>query len=339
MKSIIKIHSKYKEGEKIKTKEFRKVGTHNGRFHADEVMATAILKEVFDIEVVRTRDPEVLGSLDLVYDVGDGEFDHHQVEKVRRDNGTPFAACGLIWRKFGKLAVMYKCISMSEEEIEEIYKNIDKMLIEGIDAHDNGIRTCITIIPTTSISTIITEFNPTWDVDQQDSDIHFEKAVKFASTVLDNALNQQISAIKARIKVAEAYNNRIRPEVVVLDTNYPWPRALSRIDVQKEVLFVVFPRDGEYLIQTVRGGGGPFRDRKRLPKAWAGKRDTELCQIIGIEDAIFCHSARFIAGARSFESIMKMADLAIAEPEDIKPRRGFLYKLKKLLFRKFESNR
>lgn len=41
-------------------KEFKKVGTHSGRFHADEVMATAILKQVFEIELTRTRDPEIL---------------------------------------------------------------------------------------------------------------------------------------------------------------------------------------------------------------------------------------------------------------------------------------
>ncbi len=312
------------------------MGTHNGRFHADEVMATAILKEVFEIEVVRTRDIEVLKGLDIVYDVGDGEFDHHQVEKVHRDNGTPFAACGLIWREFGKQVVKRKCASLSNEEIEEIFRNVDRMLVEGIDAHDNGLRTCITIIPSMSISMIITEFNPTWDEEQSDCDICFEKAVSFASTILDNTLNQQVSAIKARAKVAEAYSQRIRQEVLALDSNYPWTRALSRIDKQKEVLFVVFPRDGEYLIQTVRGGGGPNRDRKLLPQAWAGKRESELSGIIGIEDAIFCHPARFIAGATSFESIIKMADLAIAEPEEIKPH-GFLYNLRKLIFRKFES--
>lgn len=297
-------------------------------------MATAILKEIFSVEVVRTRDAEVLRGLDIVYDVGDGEFDHHRVEKEHRDNGTPYAACGLIWRKFGKSVVMSRAAELSEAEAEEIWKNIDRLLVEGIDAHDNGVRTCIVIIPAMSISSIITEFNPAWDMEERNSDKYFENAVRFAATVLDNVLNQQISTVKARAKVQEAFNKRSRPELLVLEDYYPWQRILPRLDTQKEVLFTIFPRDGEFLLQTVRGGGGVSRDRKKLPQAWAGKREAELNQIAGIDDAIFCHPGRFIAGAASLESILKMADLAIAEPEEVKPQ-GFLYSLKKLLFRKF----
>ena len=308
------------------------MGTHDGRFHADEVMATAILNEIYDLEIVRTRDTEVLKSLDIVYDVGDGEFDHHRVEKEQRENGTPYAACGLIWRRFGRMAVGSRATWMSQEEIDGVWKNIDRLLIEGIDAQDNGVRTNITIIPTTSFSMLITEFNPAWDRDDRDSSKYFDNAVRFAEIVLDNALNQQISTVKARGKVLEAYNNRVRPEILVLEDSYPWQRILPRIDSNKEVLYTVFPRDGEFLLQTVRGGGAN-RDRKKLPAAWAGKREAELGQIIGIEDAIFCHPGRFIAGADSFDSIMKMADLAVAEPEEKKPQ-GFLYNLKKLLFGK-----
>lgn len=86
-------------------KQIKKVATHDGRFHADEVMATAILKEIFDIELTRTRNPELLEQQDLIFDVGNGEFDHHQLEKEYRDNGIPYAAAGLIWRKFGKDAI------------------------------------------------------------------------------------------------------------------------------------------------------------------------------------------------------------------------------------------
>ncbi|WP_073008277.1 MYG1 family protein [Clostridium amylolyticum] len=89
-------------------KQFRRVGTHDGRFHADEVMATAILKEVYEIELTRTRDENVLKTLDIVYDVGGGEFDHHGMDKIYRENGTPYAACGLIWRGFGKEVIKLK---------------------------------------------------------------------------------------------------------------------------------------------------------------------------------------------------------------------------------------
>lgn len=316
-------------------KQFMRVGTHSGRFHADEVMSTALLKELFNIEVVRSRDSEVLNQLDLVYDVGEGEFDHHQSEKKYRDNGTPYAACGLIWNRFGRDIIRYNEQTVSEEDIEYIFYHMDSMLIEGIDAADNGVKTCKTIIPTFNISAIISKFNPTWDSDIVE-DNAFHDAVKLASTVFRNMLKQQFSVVKARSKVLEAYNKRIRSEILLLDKSYPWYHLIYEIDKNSEVLFVIYPKDSEHLIQTVRKNDGTYGDRKPLPLSWAGKRGEELCKITGIKDAIFCHSARFIASAGSLESILKMAELALAEPVPAEPEHakeeGFLDILKKFIF-------
>ncbi len=314
-------------------KEFKKVGTHDGRFHADEVMATAILKQLYDVEVFRTRDMEILEGLDIVYDVGDGEFDHHIVEKQHRENGTPYAACGLIWRRFGNEVIHSKCPELSPEEAVSIFQHIDISIIQGIDALDNGVRTVISIIPTMNISTIISGFNPPWDADLSENDQYFHEAVKLACSVLDNALSEQVAIMKAKAQVLDAYDKRTRREVLILDKPYPWTSILNEIDTGKEVLFVIFPRDDQFLIQTVRGSGGSFGNRKSLPKSWAGKREQELNEVIGIDDAIFCHPARFIAGAGSFESILKMANIAVNEPVET-VKRGFLHSLRRLRFRK-----
>jgi uncharacterized UPF0160 family protein len=298
-------------------------------------MATAILKEIYDVEVVRTRDPEVLKDLDIVYDVGDGEFDHHQVEKEFREKGTPYAACGLIWRAFGRDVVRANDKEMSEDDIGSIVRSIDRNLIESIDASDNGIRAAMTIIPTPNISSIIANFNPPWNADAENEDEYFNQAVKLADVILGNALAQQISTVKAKTPIAEAFAKRTRPELLELDRSYPWARVLNSIDRDKKVLFVVFPREEEYLLQTVRGSG-TLGNRKSLPEAWAGKREEELNEIIGIDDAIFCHSGRFIAGAKSRESIMKMAEIAIETPEN-KPPKRFGYVLQKFIARQLKS--
>ncbi|KFH02123.1 putative GAMM1 protein [Toxoplasma gondii VAND] len=63
------------------------IGTHSGKFHEDEVLATVMLlslPEFQNARVVRSRDPAVLATCDIVVDVGaeyDPEkrrFDHHQ---------------------------------------------------------------------------------------------------------------------------------------------------------------------------------------------------------------------------------------------------------------------
>jgi uncharacterized UPF0160 family protein len=317
-------------------RELKRVGTHNGRFHADDVMATAILKERFDIELTRTRDMEVLKALDIVYDVGDGEFDHHQVDKEYRENGTPYAACGLIWRSFGRDVIQLNEPSLAEKEVDEIFRHIDRNLIEAIDASDNGIRSTVTIIPTLNVSMLLSDFNPPWDANVENEDSYFDEAVKFAHIILGNVIAQQISIVKAKTNIIEAYEKRPRPELLVLDRTYPWSRILSRIDRNREVLFVAFPRENEYLLQTVRGSGGSMGNRKSLPASWAGKRDEELSKIIGIDDAVFCHTGRFIAGAKSYESIMKMAELAIAEPTEV-PKRKFLRVLRKFISKQLKS--
>lgn len=318
------------------TKDFKKIGTHDGRFHADEVMATAILKELFEIELTRTRDPEKLKELDIVYDVGDGEFDHHQVDKEFRESGTPYAASGLVWRKFGKDVVRNNAPDFSDDEINNVFRYIDRNLIEALDASDNGIRAAMNIIPTPNISTIISNFNPPWDADEENEDEYFHQAVNLADVILGNALAQQISTVKAKAHIEAAFDRRSRPELLILDRSYPWARLLNSIDRDKEVLYVVFPREEEYLLQTVRGHGGSLGNRKSLPEEWAGKRDEELNEIVGIDDAIFCHSGRFIAGAKSFDSIIKMAEIAI-ETKEKKPPKKFGHVLRKFITRQLKS--
>lgn len=300
-------------------------------------MATAILERLYDVEVVRTRDLEVLKELDIVYDVGDGEFDHHNVAKQHRENGTPYAACGLIWRRFGAEVIQAAAPALSSEEIAAVFQHIDLGLIQGIDALDNGVRTTISIIPTMNISNIISGFNPPWDAEVSEDDRYFDIAVQLAASALDNSLKEQVAVMKAKSRIFEAYEKREKPEILVLDKPYPWASLLREVDTRKEVLYVIFPREEEFLIQTVRGGGS-FGNRKSLPEAWAGKRDEELNELIGIEDAVFCHPARFIAGAGSYDSILKMADIAVNEPaEEVK--RGFLHSLRGLTLHKLLTNR
>lgn len=294
-------------------KKFKRIGTHDGRFHADEVMATAILMEIYDIELIRTRDSAVLDKLDIVYDVGGGEFDHHGVEKTYREDGIPFAATGLIWKNFGKQVIILKDSGLSEGEIDLIYQYIDRNLIEGMDALDNGIWIDKTEIPLMNVSSIISDFNPSWKSDDDENEA-FNGAVQIASKILNNFLNHKLSVLKAKECVEQAFKKRKTKELLVLNKYCPYSGVLRDLDKSDEVLYVVYPRKDSYAIQTVRKEGR--EDKKKLPEAWAGKRDEELAAVTGVKDAVFCHTGRFIAVAGSQEGIMKMARLAIEEPEE-----------------------
>jgi len=289
------------------------VGTHDGRFHADEVMATAILNKIFELEIVRTRDPKTLGELDIVYDVGGGEFDHHGVEKVYRENETPYAACGLIWNKFGRDVIYMENPSLTNDEIESVFYHVDRFLIEGIDAQDNGLKIADEIIPSMNISTIISGFNPPWYSEELE-DKAFSEAVKIGGSILNNTIKRKLAIIQAKDVVISAYENRHRSEILVLDTYCPWEGTIQDIDEEGQIIFVIYPNKDRYTMQTVKDRDGVTR--RYLPKTWGGKENEDLSAITGVEDAIFCHTGRFIAVAGSFEGIMRMTELAINCNED-----------------------
>ncbi len=65
----------------------KRIATHNGKFHCDEALACFMLRrlpEYSSSEVVRTRDPKVIDTCDIVVDVGgvydpsSHRYDHHQ---------------------------------------------------------------------------------------------------------------------------------------------------------------------------------------------------------------------------------------------------------------------
>jgi uncharacterized UPF0160 family protein len=87
-----------------------KIVTHAGSFHLDDLFAIATISLIYpDIEIVRSRDKSEAASADFVVDVGDvndtekNRFDHHQEGGAgKREDGTPYASFGLVWKKFGK---------------------------------------------------------------------------------------------------------------------------------------------------------------------------------------------------------------------------------------------
>ncbi|MBU3187150.1 MYG1 family protein [Clostridium estertheticum] len=296
----------------INENNIKTLGTHSGKFHADDVMATAILRLLLgDIKVIRTRDEEVLKKLDFVYDISLGEFDHHQLDKEIRENNIPYAASGLVWREFGSRVIQKFNSEFDEDDIISIFDYIDKTLVQGIDAIDNGIDSK-SEFKVTSISDIIQNFNPTWDDDSSKDDA-FEEAVGFAIVVIKRIISRQVSVIKARDIVNKGFENREVNEIMVLKNGCPWLQQLFKIDINSEVLFVISPGDNntEYKIQTVKKTSGTFEARKDLVESIRGKSSEEINSIIKIDDAIFCHKAGFIASTKSLTSALKIAKLSI----------------------------
>lgn len=306
-----------------------KLGTHSGSFHADDVMGIAILKWLFpEAHIVRSRDPLEWETCDYLVDVGNewdpqkGRFDHHQPSCTagRERDGLfiPYAGAGLVWSFFGASAVKVivsqyaKGYVLPDGAAEQIAEYVDSAVIQYIDMADVGLK-----LPgpyEASLTGVIGMMNSTIFEEEVPVDVKFGSAVAFAKGVLKNVVLAEVAKLFARDKVLEA--NRIcEGKVIVLEESLPWDSVVVTHPELSSVLYVVYPeRSGEsWMIQAVRASSEGFASRKLLPASWGGLRDTAFSAVVGIDDGIFCHKGRFIAGAKSLESLLHLAKLAVEE--------------------------
>jgi uncharacterized UPF0160 family protein len=295
--------------------ENMKVVTHSGRFHADDVFATAVLQAALDgIDLIRTRDAEVIAGADLVFDVGGvyapetRRYDHHMRDLPRRPDGTPYSSVGLIWRDYGRAALPRLVPGIEGETLETVWRAIDQELILAIDRADNGVGP---VCPG-QLSLLIEAFNPTWD-GRQSYDAAFREAAEAARDILARSCRQAHAASRATAVVLAAAKQTRDPRIIVLDRKLPWENAVYEGGLE-ELLFVVYPNeDGTaWYCRAVPPEPNSFAQRLPLPEAWRGLQDEAFSRAAGIPDGVFCHPSGFICGARSRESTIGLAEQAIA---------------------------
>lgn len=304
--------------------------THSGSFHADDVLAHAILRGVTEFryaELVRTRDQAVFDAAtaeDVIFDVGfeydpsKNRFDHHQIDKPMREDGNPYSSVGLIWKHFGAkyLADEFPEIAAASKGgndiLTAVWKDIDQDIILETDRTDNGVGESF---KASSFAVLIDDFNSTWDGSSAFEGYNFEEASKFAHSVMRRRVIQSFAKQRAMAIVKDALHSAVDPRLVILPQSMPWQDAVFHWRFA-ELLYVVFPRNGEWYLEAVPVEKGSFDQKQSLPKVWAGLRGDDLAKVTGVEDAIFCHAARFICGAKSEAGIMRLAELALADDPD-----------------------
>jgi uncharacterized UPF0160 family protein len=307
------------------------IATHSGKFHADDVWATAVLDMLFPhSEIIRTRDMQKIEAADFAIDVGGiwdpkaGRFDHHQKGfQGARESGVVYASAGLVWKEYGARCVAHIARTQMGQDISNELATqtayaIDGNLVQYLDMSDTGAAR--NAPGSYGLSAIISGFNPTWLDEQKFDDVaeaeqmrlqRFHRAMEFISDILINEVKYRVGSTLASEQVRRS--ERLYDGKVLLIKNgaLPWS-ALVRNEMPN-VLFVISYSIGEqrYMIHTVPVTVDTFEARKDLPKPWAGLQGGELAAVTGAPDAIFCHNNLFIASAKSFEGISKMAEQAL----------------------------
>ncbi|MEK6800643.1 MAG: MYG1 family protein [Nanoarchaeota archaeon] len=286
----------------------KRVATHNGKFHADDVFAISILKIIYpDMKIIRTRDPKKYNKADARVDVGmiyspkNNNFDHHQKEGAgKRKNEIPYASAGLIWKHFGKKIVK-----------EESFKIIDEKIMQYVDSDDIGIKTYETkSVEPYAIDTIIESLNPDRQAKKRNFDKEFGKAVIFCTYLLKKEITLAEEKVKAKAIIKNIIK-KSKKEYIILEKPYPWKETV--INVKNNLKYVINYNETEksWAAIAIPKSINSFEVRKPFPKSWGGISSEKLEKITGVKGAKFCHSKLFITIAKTKESIIKLVEIAL----------------------------
>ena len=282
--------------------------THSGTMHADEVFATAFL-ELYkgDVSVFRTTTVGEVDDSVLVYDIGRGKYDHHQIDAEKRENGITYSSFGLLWREFGKSFLEESGFS----NIDDLWSEIDKDLVEGIDADDNGFFPKIEAnYRVKTLPNVIKLFNPSFDSGEDES-TQFLKAVNLAKTIIE----EEIYYVNGKVIASHRINEIIEEsdpnsKYLILDEFLPYEEAILNNPNTGNLLFVAFPSNrGGYAIKTLPKSLDDKTARMPFPEEWAGLQDKELESVSKIPGLRFCHTARFIVSCNTIECVYQVLDL------------------------------
>ncbi len=306
-----------------------KVVTHSGVFHADDVIAYLILNARYQLSYVgsfrRTRDQAIIDAADIAFDVGgvcdpeNGRYDHHQRGGAgTRSNGVPYAAAGLIWRRYGFEFCERYAAKYGIADTEALELAVDESVIQGIDALDNGDLTgwmpklsgTNVKVDVNTLSALVSSFNPASlieDAYPEDFNDAFMEAANAIWPFFERLIIGEVNRLKGESIVRSCDHG---DAIMVLDPFCQWQEIV--IEEMPHVQFVVFRNpEGTWMVQVVPIAIGSFDARKPLPAAWAGLRDDAFSEATGVGDAVFCHPARFICGAKSRTGAHFLAEQAL----------------------------
>lgn len=282
--------------ELLGIKQFDAAVTHAGVFHADDVFSAALLR-LFNpsIKIIRTLEvPEKYDG--LIFDIGHGNFDHHQLDSRVRDNGVPYASFGLLWEALGWLIVGKK----------EATK-FDEQFVQGIDLTDNtGAKN--------ELSRVISEFNPMpgncKDEERQLlSDKAFEEAVSLATVILRIKIERSIINSAQTEMVREQIKNDDE-EILVLDEFMYWKDAVENTNIK----YVIYPSDrGGVSIQATPISSETNELKLPFPLAWRGKPAEYLQKATGVGTVKFCHQNGFLAATDNVQDSIKLATISLMQ--------------------------
>lgn len=296
--------------------------THSGRFHADDLLAHAVLSALFpQAQLIRTRDQELISShigRAVIFDVGHAFdpdlflFDHHQPDKPRRVDGGAYSSFGLVWKHFG--ADYIRAFHKGSPDLStQAQERVDASLVRGIDATDNFevAHTSDPLIAPLSLPGLLEGLNPLRTASDDELARAFIDASLLARHLLNGQISEAFEASRHAGVIRRALSQRSEPTWIELDEDIPADPTIHDLQAA-QVLFVLARGRGEWVLRTVSSKPGAIHPRKPLPAEWAGLRGADLQAASAVRDAKFCHAARFLAVSETRDGAIALLRQALA---------------------------
>lgn len=242
-----------------------RVGTHDGFFHADDVLALALLKRMFwcDFEIIRTRDKMILDGCDMLVDVGgkyDGKryFDHHH------DKNLP-CSVSLVWT----------AVWIWGGVDDFVYEYVNKVVLDGVSALDTDLQKAIIERGDFSIYYDFSSFLIDLNGLDNGFNIALDVADKFWMAILargEVVKKERLILESGEIGICEGSKNKyiILSEGIDIRNHLDWMN-------ERVIRFAVHPHynPNKFCLKTINSNLWPLPEK--------------------IETAEFVHAARFLA--------------------------------------------
>lgn len=319
--------------------------THDGRFHADEILACVMLQKIYPhATIIRTRDinliesyitnKQIIAIVD-VYDMYDptlNYYDHHQRGFNTSINGVKCSSAGLIWKHFNK-QILHAFDYHSRRDCY-IVKMVYQRYIRMIDANDNGIDIHCKVDLEYGVNSVEYDLGlpGCGRYDKQDCNIHMRTLYNIVDDCQSfeeafNLVKQDFHNFMENIKRRIAKYGNVKRYLENL-SRYGQKNVMQKYE--KDILIterigkiddIVCELEGEYnldvkyvinnkeyvsLVYAVRVHSNKFVQKCPLHKEWLGLRDKELCEISGIDGCLYVHSSGFMAANKTLEGALQM---------------------------------
>ena len=263
--------------------------THAGKFHTDDVLSTVLIQEFNpNIEIIRLEEYKADDSNEeeLAFDIGLGEFDHHQENREINDFGHPYSAFGKLWRAYGREYLK----KYGFKNIEKAFNKFNLLYVSKVDCGDNeGYKN---VEPRFFENDLICRFNPSWFEKKNNTtstDEQFFKAVEFAKLLFSNWIRQLYEQIELNDIEQSIWNTAVDNEedgIIILEERIPWQIFIKKEKKAKVKLIITKHDRGGYSVTS---------------------KDSKLFKIRESKYLSFVHPSQFMGVADSLENAIKGA--------------------------------